>query len=201
MGHYYYLGAQLPYLIYGQNPPMSSLTFKAMAWEQMSSSDAALLDFCTLDPDPPGDQPVSGGTYAEAPPHTPSRFINQWREWERSLRLNLARLRGVKLRREGTGEAPEYPAEAVQTAKSAMAIDSPLEAELFLDKARWDAIESFQGMDVFSTNAIYAYLLKLLLMERRQAFRAEEGYDQYKGLYAAILGFEAEADKPIGEAK
>jgi hypothetical protein len=65
-----------------------------------------------------------------------------------------------------------------------------LEAELFLDKARWDAIEGMQGMNIFSETAMYAYLLKLLLMERRAAFDTEEGFVEYKALYTAILGSE-----------
>ena len=84
--------------------------------------------------------------------------------------------------------APEYPADAAAAAKNALAMESPLEAELFLDKARWDAIEHLQGISTFNENAIYAYLLKLLLMERRAAFNTEEGFTEYKALYAAILG-------------
>ena len=186
---YYYLGAQLPYLIYGQTPPMSSASFRALASEQMRSADAALLEYCTLDPDPvkPGD---SGATYAEQAHSTRSKLINQWKEWERALRLNLAKNRAIKLKRDaGPGiEAPGIPAEAVLAAKNAMAIESPLEAELFLGKARWDAIESFEGLNIFCETAMYAYLLKLLLMERRAAFKSEEGFTEYKGLYAAILG-------------
>ena len=188
MGSYYYLGAQLPYLVYGQNPPMSSAAFKALASEQMSSTDAAGLDSCTLDPDPnqTGDTDLS---YAEPPPHTHSSLINHWKEWERTLRINLARNRAHKLKREGNlAEAPAIPADAAVVAKNAMTIESPLEAELFLDKARWDAIGSFQGTDIFSEDAVYAYLLKLLLMERRTAFNAEEGFAEYKELYTAILG-------------
>jgi hypothetical protein len=66
-------------------------------------------------------------------------------------------------------------------------MDSPLEAELFLDEARWKALEYFQGITYFDRNTVYAYLLKLLLMERRSAFRAEEGFAEYKGLYAAVM--------------
>ena len=189
---YYYLGAQLPYLVYGQKPPMSSASFKALASEQMSSKDAALLDFCTLDPDPAlnpaGSSPASGTAYAELASRTPSAFINSWKEWERALRLNLARNRAIKLKREDAFEAPGFPSDAVSAAKNAAALESPLEAEIFLDRARWDAIEDFQGLNTFSENAMYAYLLKLLLMERRKAFDIEEGYTEYERLYAAILG-------------
>ena len=190
MGSYYYLGAQLPYLVYGQDPPMSSSVFKAMAWEHMSSSDAALLDFCTLDPNPPKD--TSGATEEGTESQTRSDFINRWKEWERALRLNLAKNRAQKLKWDAAGDAPETPADAVSAAKNALAYESPLEAELFLDKARWDAIDNFQGISVFSESAIYAYLLKLLLMERKMLFDAEEGFKEYKGLYAEILGLKTE---------
>ena len=174
MGYYYYLAAQLPYLVLGNEIPMSSAAFKTLARDTMSSSDAIMLDYCTLDPVP------------EAP--ASSDFIRRWNEWEMALRVNLARGRALKLKREDGVEPMDFPVEAVLAAKNALVMESPLEAELFLDGARWDAIESFQGTNVFSESAMYAYLLKLLLMERRAAFNAEEGFTEYKALYAAILG-------------
>jgi hypothetical protein len=136
----------------------------------------------------------TGPAYAEAPRDSPAVFINRWRNWERALRLNLARYRALRFKREGgagnevsTVDPPEYPADAAAAAKAAAAMDSPLEAEIFLDKARWDAIELFQGIHYFSSNTIYAYLLKLRLCERRTLFRAEEGFAEYKGLYASIM--------------
>ena len=192
MGSYYYLAAQLPHLVVGQNVPMSSGAFKELAQEHMISSEAAILDYCTLDPDPDPDTGniEEGATYSRSAPRTPSKFVNDWKEWERTLRLNLAKNRAQKFKREGgiPAEVPDYPYDAVTAAKIAITYESPLEAEIFLDKARWSAIESFEGLNIFSENAIYAYLLKLLLMERREAFNTEEGFTEYKGLYAAILG-------------
>ena len=172
MGSYYYLAAQLPYLVYGQQVPMSPAAFKELAKGVMSHEEGAVLDACVLDP------------LAASP--VKSEFLDAWREWESALRLNLARLRAAKLKREAP-EAPEFPAGAAAAAKAALAIESPLEAEIFLDRARWNAVESFQGINYFSENTIYAYLLKLLLMERRQAFKTEEGFEEYKTLYASIL--------------
>ncbi|GHV82478.1 hypothetical protein AGMMS49991_10360 [Spirochaetia bacterium] len=185
---YYYLAAQLPSLVYGQAAPMGSAAFKDLCQSALSADDMALLDFCTLDPAPATAKP-QGPAYAEPPVSIDPDFIDSWRNWERTLRLNLARYRTQKIKRDGgvPVDPPEYPADAAGAAKAAAAMDSPLEAELFLDKARWDAIEAFQGLDYFSRNTIYAYLLKLLLMERRALFRAEEGFSEYKGLYAAIL--------------
>ena len=183
MGNYFYLGAQLPYLIYGQNPPMSSAAFKTLARDQMGASDAWELDYCTLDPAAETDTDA-------ASPKAHCKMIKYWKEWENTLRLNIAKGRAQKLKRDGEilTDVPDDPVDAAAAAKAALAMESPLEAEIFLDKARWDTIEEYQGTDVFSKNAMYAYLLKLLLMERRMAFNTEEGDSEYKALYAAILG-------------
>ena len=197
MGQYYFLAAQLPYLVYGQVQPMSSDAFRAMARAAMSSADAAALDYCTLDPFVAAPAPESGFFMGAPPPSTGagsnppvhSAFINKWREWEQALRLNLAGGRLQKLKRDGAAaDAPDSPVEAAAAAKNALAMESPLEAELYLDKARWNAIEGFQGLSTFSEDAMYAYLLKLLLMERKAAFNTEEGYTEYERLYSAILG-------------
>lgn len=159
---------------------MSSVTFREMAHKAMSNGDAEALEFCTL-------KPIKEWRTSEA--KISSNFVKDWYNWEDVLRLNLAKNRSQKLKRDNSDirDAPEYPSEAVAAAKTAITMDSPLEAELFLDKARWNAIEMLQGFNYFSENTIYAYLLKLQLMERRQAFNMEEGFAEYKTLYASIL--------------
>ena len=192
MGSYYYLASQLPYLIYGQTPPMSSTAFRDLARPLLESGDAELLDLVDLDPGlrEEGSPVDEGPAYADNAPASGSDFIDHWREWERTLRLNLARHRAQRTKREGDApvEPPIHPADAVAAAvKAAVATESPLEAELVLDKARWDAIEVMQGINYFDRNTIYAYLLKLLLLERREAFQVEAGFTEYKSLYASIL--------------
>jgi hypothetical protein len=168
---------------------MSSAAFRALAESSMDPADAGLLAACTLDPDPRPERADQGPSYGEIPGPSGCNFIDQWRQWERTLRLCLARFRAQKTKREGGSpvDPPEYPADAAAAAKAAMAMDNPLEAEFFLDKARWDAIDALQGLQYFSRNTIYAYLLKLLLLERRSAFKTEEGFTEYKGLYASIM--------------
>ncbi|MDR2783890.1 MAG: DUF2764 domain-containing protein, partial [Treponema sp.] len=184
MAAYYYLIPQLPSLSYNAPLPMTSQAFLDLCKKELSSSDTPLLDLCALDPDTrQGEVPA----YAESAPASSSGFVDAWRAWERALRLNLARYRSQKLKREGgIVEPPAYPADAAAAAKAAVAIESPLEAELFLDQARWNAIEAIQGLTYFGENAVYAYLLKLRLLERKALFKAEEGFAEYKMLYAAI---------------
>ena len=186
MASYYYLMAQLPYLIYEQKPPISSAGFKALAETQLSEEDAALMRYLSLDPDPDGKLP----SYAELSPPTGCDFIDSWREWERSLRLNIAKNRAVKLKRDNLSalEPPFYPVEAVAAAvKSVNAEISPLEGEFLIDKARWNAIESLAGNNYFDRNSVYAYFLKLMLIERRVSFNTERGFTEYKSLYASII--------------
>jgi hypothetical protein len=202
VGAYYYLIAQLPQLVYGQAAPMKAEAFKTLCAENLSSADRALLDLCNLDAGLVLREGVPA--YSEAPKPSSSAYINRWRAWERALRLHLARLRFQRLK--GNAAAPDFvpPAEipegfpdAALAAKAALAIESPLEAEFFLDKSRWDLIEALQGFDYFSVNTVFGYLLKLLLMERRSAFKVEEGFAEYKALYASIM--EAAPDRsPVG---
>jgi hypothetical protein len=185
VGSYYYFVSQLPYLVYGQQPPLSSAAFREQCLNFLDPADKAQLDRCSFDipPELPSPLKPMPGEAAELS----SAFIKNWREWERVLRLNLVRFRSQRLKREGAAEAPEYPADAAQAAKSASSMDSPLEAEITLDRARWDAIERFRAGNDFGPDYVFAYLLKLILMERRSSFKPEEGFMEYKTLYASIM--------------
>jgi hypothetical protein len=198
VGAYYYLAAQLPYLVYGQKPPMSSLAFKELARTLLDGGDARLLDLVDLDPQPPG--VMEGPSYSESSAASGSDFIDHWREWERTLRLNLARHRSIKLKREKDApvDPPAFPNDAAAVAKSAVGAETPLEGEIMIDKARWNAIEAFQGGDCFDRNIIFAYLLKLVLLERQTSFNAQEGLSEYKSLYASISD---RVQVPVGEPK
>jgi hypothetical protein len=194
VGSYYYFVAQLPVLIYGQELPMSSSAFRELARGQLDAEDAVLFSALSLDPElpgPPGRPAQSGGpSYAADLPAAGCDFVDRWRDWERALRLNLARLRASRIKRDGGApvDPPVIPADAAGAAQQALALsESPLEAEMLLDRARWSAIEQFQGIAYFDRNTIYAYFLKLLILERYASFKAEIGFAEYKSLYASIL--------------
>ncbi len=161
---------------------MSSDSFMELCGTLLTEKDGALLRSC-----------ASGAgaedSYASLPPAVSSPLIDGMRTWERALRLHLAKLRAQKLKRDGGAyaEAPSDPLDAAAVAKAALSLESPLEAEQFLDRARWDALERLQGFDYFGRDTVYAYLLKLFLLERRSLFKAEEGFAEYKGLYASIM--------------
>jgi hypothetical protein len=155
-----------------------------MCAEYLGPKDLALLKLCSLDPDP---EYKTLPSYSSSLPKSGSSFIDDWRTWERTLRLNLVRYRAQKLKWEAAIPPLDDTMDAAAVARAAVLIESPLEAEIFLDKARWDAIEALQGLVYFSSSTVFAYLLKLLLIERRALFKVEEGFAEYKGLYAEIL--------------
>jgi len=178
--------AQLPYLIYEQKPPMSSVDFKELARSQMSGKDAVLLDRLSL-----------GLTRSKK---TGCSFINNWQDWEYALRLNLAKQRAIKLKKENIqiAEPSAVYMDAAAAASKAVDEHSPLDGEILIDKARWSAIDGFVGSNYFSRNSAYAYYLKLLLIERREAFNVDKGFSEYKSLYASIL---ESAENSLGEPK
>jgi len=172
VGSYYYLMAQLPYLIYEQKPPMSSIEFKDTAKRLMAPCDAAVFENLSLN--------CSGKSECD--------FVRKWKEWDNNLRLNLAKQRVIKSKFEKSfSEPPLTHHDAAAAAAKAVDEHSPLEAEYLLDKARWHAIEEIAGDDYFHKNSAYAYYLKLLLMERKQAFDTDKGFAEYKSLYASIV--------------
>ena len=199
---YYYLMSQLPYLLYGQKPPMSSAAFKALAESLMEDGDADLMGHLFLDPDPfkAGDE---GPSYADHAHSSGCKFVDRWRDWERTMRLNAARHRAIKTKRENAApvEPPSFPSDAASTAiKAVVGTESPLDAEILIDKARWHAIEVIAGhvLDPFHRDWVFAYYLKLVLLERYASFNTEKGFAEYKSLYASIL---ESAQKSVGEPK
>jgi hypothetical protein len=123
---------------------------------------------------------------ADKPRPSDSAFLDGWRRRERALALALAQFRAARLKMEAP-PAEHLDMDAENQVKTAVNMDNPLEAELFLDKGRWDAVEELQKTTYFGVNAVYAYMLKLRLIERRAAFKAEEGFAEYKALYASIM--------------
>jgi len=174
---YYYLMAQLPYLVFEQKPPMSSAAFKDLCTYQLTEADNALMAELSLTQD------------KDLSEKTGCSFIDEWREWDYCFTINLAKQRAIKLKRDPNSikETADIHLDILSLIAKAMDELSPLEGETIVDKARWIAIESFTGSEYFDRNHVYAYYLKLLLLERRQFFDTEKGFAEYKSLYASIV--------------
>ena len=175
--NYYYFVATLPWVNYGDKPPVSSDEFRQQCYAMLSSDDAALIRYCRYDP----------VMAVETIQPTGSEFIDLLIARERTLTLNLAYLRAAGLRRPSPEDPPHDVPRAEAVAKAAFEMDDPLEAAVYIDEARWGALDAMVGVDLFGVNNVYAYLMKLQLLERKQWFDAERGLTAYRERYDSIL--------------
>ncbi|CEM60730.1 DUF2764 family protein [Treponema phagedenis] len=178
MASYYYLVAQLPSLQPNLAPPLSTAQFRELSLRFLSKKDAAILEKLSLEP------PIE---YEK----TGSVFLDNWYRFERELRVTLAQARASRLRwnvPESVKKAEVSDIGLVQAVRAATDFDDPLEAETYLDKLRFAAADRFMPQDYFTADAVFAYGIKLLLLERMAHFTVEEGKKEYTVLYNTILG-------------
>ena len=110
-------------------------------------------------------------------------FLRKWLNWEKSLRyaLALARKENVNFKYE-LPEAPENLI-SIDAAQKALNEKNPFIAETIIDKARWTFIEELESGNFFNLNNLFAYYLKLQLLERRRAMTEEYGASAFEALY------------------
>jgi hypothetical protein len=66
-------------------------------------------------------------------------------------------------------------------------MDSPLSAEQFLYDYRLRLLDDLRPLDAFSIDAVYAYGIRLMLVERMRKFEVENGKTSYHKIYDEIL--------------
>ncbi|HZK20512.1 MAG TPA: hypothetical protein VFC68_07295, partial [Treponemataceae bacterium] len=118
---------------------------------------------------------------------TGSILIDSWYKRERQLRFALAQIRALKMKKKHTLPVGGIPSDVIQTARTATGFNNPLEAELFLANSRFKTLESLQSLDAFSTDALFAYVLKLKIAKRIRRFNNESGLASYQNIYKTIL--------------
>jgi len=173
----YYLISQLPSLdgINENTPlPITSERFEELCGRFLGKKAQAEIYKLTL-----------------APPRNPekssSSLIEKWNEGERNLRLALAKLRADKMNKHFDAETQSFSAGLLQAVRTAAEIESPMEAEKFLNKYRLDFLESLRPMDSFSEEFVFYYGLKLKLIERIRKFDSESGEAAYRNIYDSIM--------------
>lgn len=179
MASYYYLMAQLPAIYESSQPYISFKSFKELASRFLTEKDAAVLRKLSLEP--PRSEEKTG-----------SAFLDSWYGFERSLRLALEQQRSSKLKWETPISYTERITlteafSVIQIARIAIAMNNPLEAEVFLDNARFQAADTIKGNEAFSSDAVFSYAIKLLLRERAAHFNMERGREEYTHIYNEIL--------------
>jgi hypothetical protein len=115
-------------------------------------------------------------------------FADQILSWEKALRLELAKARILKLPFDTPPnlQVPDVNYNLLEQVRAVMALDSPLDAELYLDQLRWSFLEEMGARHYFDLEALVVYYLKLQLVLRQEKLKEEPGRDSFKKEYAAL---------------
>lgn len=172
---YYYTSATLPMLHYDSALSVSREDFLDICRRTMDKSDYASLETCSIGP-------AEGES-------DPAGLAGRYGRWETALRNALVRLRAKEqglderefLRPGGEGFGVD------EIAQAAVKTDSPLEAEHLLNRARWAFVDELSAGHIMDLEYLMGYYLQLQILERKESFREEEGFANYKKLYDDIL--------------
>ena len=180
MAEQYYLMSQLPAFSINQTGPLpvTEEYFIDLCSRFLSKEKTELARELSLTP-------------PQKETKTPSKLVNDYYDFERKLRVALAQMRAQKMKKEFTDEytiLPQVPGDILTIARNAVSCDSPLEAEVYLNKARVEYLERIVPIDNFSDDAVFAYGLKLKLASRIKEFNEEAGMASYRKIYDTILG-------------
>ena len=174
---YYYLVSQLPNISSAESKtalPLTGESFRELAGRFISEDEKVILNGLSLVP-------------SQELTSTGSVFLDTWYEKERNLRCALAQIRAQKLKKDSIPLPSGCTADIVNVARTAVGMDSPLSAEQFLYEYRLRLIDEIYPMDNFSIDAVYAYGLRLMLIERMRKFEVENGKTSYHKIYDNIL--------------
>src|SRR3989338_3123305 len=155
--YYTYFIATLPTLSFREKPPFSYAEFLNKGREFISEEDLATLK-----------KIPSWGEYA--PKDTPSDVLKRWYDFDILLRNALVKLRAAR-KHQAADKYLRPPQEeispyAAHIALSAHKNSSLLEAEIYLDEARWRFLDDLSFGHYFDRDFLIVYGLKLLILER-----------------------------------
>lgn len=173
MREYYYLAASLPLLEFGMKTPIAYEDFLFRCEGQLSVKDLGIIKRAKIMP--------SEDTEESSP------TLKEWKRFDTTLRNELLKHRASKKSKDASkyirGDGSSDPFLAAQT-HWAVNEESPLEAERFLDKIKWDKIEELEKLHYFDIDYLIAYALKLQILERWQKISSEGGVEILQGLVA-----------------
>ena len=174
MDQYYYAVSSLPFLDFNIAPLIKVDEFNAICNSALEEKDFTTINSISLSNLRDMDPSVT--------------VIKKWLSWEGTLRNEIAKLRAVSL-----GVEPgqfyydiESNSEAPGIARNAYKMDSPLQAEELLDKARWQFLDELEHGHHFDLEKLIVYSLRLQILERKNMFTTENGNKNFQKIYENI---------------
>jgi len=170
--NYYYTLAALETIRLGEKIPITEEHFLQFAEDTIDAKGYQILLRCRWGLTEP----------------TGFNFADRILFWEKELRLELAKARILKLPFDipPNLQASDGSYSLLEQVRAVMALDSPLDAELYLDQLRWSFLEEAGTRYYFDLEALIVYYLKLQLAVRRNKLHEELGRDTFKKEYAAL---------------
>ncbi|MCP4163417.1 MAG: DUF2764 family protein [Deltaproteobacteria bacterium] len=188
MSLYYYTMSSLPMLSYDGLLHITSELFLDYCSRELTEESMEKLLNCKI-------------SIPDNPELLEGAVLHYW-EWEKSLRNELVKLRAKNM----NVDEKDYLRDGdilfgiPEIAQTAMKIDSPLEAENFLNNARWTTLDELVTGHFFDFHALSIYYLQLQLLERKQLFDSEKGFENYQEIYKNILSNVSD-DITVGDSK
>lgn len=156
--------ASLPMLEFGMKIPFSYSDFLERCKKQLSFGDMALI------------KRVEIGPFDDAEDSSP--ILREWKRFDTTLRNELSRCRANRKSKDASkyirGEGYLDPFVSSFT-HWACKCDSPLEAEISLDRFRWEKIEELGKWHYFDIDYLVTYGLKLQILERWKRINKANG--------------------------
>jgi len=117
-----------------------------------------------------------------------NKALEKWNNWERTLRNELVKMRASKKAQDGEKYIVdgEFETATLEIAREIFQASSPLDAELILNKARWDYLEEIEVGHYFDIVKVIVYFLKLQILQRKLQINKEKGKTAFSEIYTVI---------------
>ncbi len=165
MTSYYYLISSLPSLSTGRPAPFDYDGFLKACRFAVSDRLFEKLESLT---------PESEGVH----------FMKEWHAFYGRLISRINYLRRVKLGK--PAEPVNVDVEIARLADKAMNAGDPLTAEKSLLDAQFALVDRLTNNHYFDEYVLFGYALKLLLLERANAFETEKGETEFRRMFGVI---------------
>ncbi len=184
MKHYWYFASTLTSFPFGSPPPISMQAFDELCSRMMDKSDLEILLYV---------EEARNGRFSDSMMKSP--FLMSYYEFERGLRnaLVVYRTRATKQDAGQWIRPGDMNPDSLKAAQAAQSASDPLQAELALERERWNATERLSALSAFELDYILAYKMKLLIASRIASFDRNRGMQGFNVLYQDIVNAAAEA--------
>ncbi len=174
MSSYYFTVSSLPYLRFEDPPPLSLEGFYALCAPWLDSPDYRLVLNASL------------SSLSDTAPTC--SVLQRWRQWEINLRDELVKIRAQKLGMDAFEFIipSAFTMGAAELAAEASGMINPLEAERFIDRARWSFLEELEVGHYFDVERLVVYVLKLQLLGRIALHGRERGRERFEQIFEKL---------------